>query len=112
MFSPRPQRLCGSLPLGTIPRTVMSEMFNRNAIGVRAHADGVGVKRSNVSSEAAQAIVTGAAVDATEVFETSVVCLVLNESLVSWRTSRIKLGSTYRSTHRTNRSRLRAFAGS
>ena len=57
MFSPRPQRLCGSLPLGTIPRTVMSEMFNRNAIGVRAHADGVGVKRSNVSSEAVQGIV-------------------------------------------------------
>ena len=34
----------------------MSEMFNRNAIGVRAHADGVGVKRSNVSSEAVQGI--------------------------------------------------------
>ena len=30
--------------LSAIPRTVMSEMFNRNAIGVRAHADGVGVK--------------------------------------------------------------------
>jgi len=30
----------------------MSEMFNRNAIGMRAHADGVGVKQANVSSEA------------------------------------------------------------
>ena len=35
----------------------MSEMFNRNAIGVRAYADGVGVKRSNVSSEAVQGII-------------------------------------------------------
>ena len=34
----------------------MSEMFNRNAIGVRAHADGVAVKRSNVSSEAVPGI--------------------------------------------------------
>ena len=34
----------------------MSEMFNRNAIGMRAHADGVGVKQANVSSEAARGI--------------------------------------------------------
>jgi hypothetical protein len=31
----------------------MGEMFNRNAIGVRAHADGVGVKQANVSSKTA-----------------------------------------------------------
>ena len=36
----------------------MSEMFNRNAnaIGMRAHADGVCVKQANVSSEAARGI--------------------------------------------------------
>ena len=51
------RELCASAGNAYIPRTVMSEMFNRNAIGVRAHADGVGVKRSNVSSEAVQGIV-------------------------------------------------------
>ena len=44
----------GTRQTALISRTVMSELFNRNAIGVRAHADGVGVKRSNVSSEAVQ----------------------------------------------------------
>lgn len=34
----------------------MNEMFNPYAIGVRAHADGVGVKQENLSSEAAQSI--------------------------------------------------------
>ena len=34
----------------------MSEMFNRYAIGVRAHADGVGVKQANVSSVAVRGI--------------------------------------------------------
>ena len=35
----------------------MSEVINRNAIGVRAHADGVGVKLANVSFEALLGIV-------------------------------------------------------
>ena len=39
-----------------IPRTVMNEMFNRYAIGVRAHADGIGVKQANVSSETVRSI--------------------------------------------------------
>jgi hypothetical protein len=34
----------------------MSEMFNRNGIGMRAHADGVGAKQANVSSEAVRGI--------------------------------------------------------
>ena len=37
----------------------MSEMFNRNAIGVRAHADGVGVKQANVSFETVRGIAAG-----------------------------------------------------
>jgi hypothetical protein len=36
----------------TVAGTAMSEMFNRNVNGVRAHADGVGIKRANVSFEA------------------------------------------------------------
>ena len=32
-------------------------MFNRYAIGVRAHAEGVGVKQANVSSRAVRGIV-------------------------------------------------------
>ena len=32
----------------------MSEMFNRYAIGVRTHANGVGVKQANVSSKTVQ----------------------------------------------------------
>jgi len=32
-----------------MPRTASIEMFNRHAIGVRAHAGGVGVKLANLS---------------------------------------------------------------
>lgn len=39
-----------------IPRTALSEIFNRYAIGVRARADGAGVKQANVSSEAVRGI--------------------------------------------------------
>ena len=39
-----------------IPRTVFGEMFNRNAIGVRAHADGVEVKLINLSLQAVRDI--------------------------------------------------------
>ena len=40
-----------------ILRTAINEMFSRDAIGVRAHADGVGVKQSNVSFEAVRGII-------------------------------------------------------
>ena len=36
---------CRDVPSGTQKPLRLSEMFNRYAIGVRAHADGVGVKR-------------------------------------------------------------------
>ena len=34
----------------------MNVMFNRYAIGVRAHADGIGFKQANVSSETVRGI--------------------------------------------------------
>jgi hypothetical protein len=34
---------------------VVKEMFNRNAIGVRAHADGVGVKQSKAARDVKKA---------------------------------------------------------
>ena len=39
---------------GVIPHAAMSEMFNRYAIGVRAHADGVGVKQVILLSDTAR----------------------------------------------------------
>ena len=37
------------VPRVVISRAASNEMFNRNAIGVRAHADGVGVKLANLA---------------------------------------------------------------
>lgn len=39
-----------------IPRASTSEMFGRDAIGVRTHADGVGVQRANVLSKSVRSI--------------------------------------------------------
>jgi hypothetical protein len=39
-----------------IPRTGQNETFNRYANGVRAHADGVGVKQPNLSLRAVRGI--------------------------------------------------------
>ena len=42
-------RSSGHVPQHVIPRTVSIEMFNRHATGVRAHADGDGVKLAKLS---------------------------------------------------------------
>ncbi len=47
------EKFTAAMAKGMIPPAVMDEMFNRYAIGVRAHADGVGVKQTKVSFEAA-----------------------------------------------------------
>lgn len=39
-----------------MPLAVMSDMFNRYASGVRAHAAGVGIKQANVSSKSERGI--------------------------------------------------------
>ena len=54
------------LTLRVIPHAVMNEMFNRYAIGVRAHADGVGVKQANLSSEAVRGIARADALQSDE----------------------------------------------
>jgi hypothetical protein len=56
--SPRFDRICSGIAGHESPivvavallQTIMTEMFNRYAIGVRAHADGVGVKPASTSS--------------------------------------------------------------